>query len=144
VYENNLSTVRVGEFANVIPNAYPNKTLRGGIANISPVLDPTLRTAKVRIELDNPGRILRIGMFVTAAFQGQSVETRAMAPASAILHLHDRDWVYVPAGAGQFKRVEVKGGRMLPGNKQEIVSGLASGAQVVANALVLQNSVDQQ
>jgi cobalt-zinc-cadmium efflux system membrane fusion protein len=57
--------------------------------------------------------------------------------------LHDRDWVYVPADAGQFRRVGVVGGKTLPGNLQEIVSGLEPGAKVIANALVLQNTVDQ-
>ena len=64
-------------------------------------------------------------------------------PASAILHLHDRDWVYVPAGEGKFKRVGVVGGDMLPGGMQEVISGLAAGQQVVTNALELQNTVDQ-
>ena len=64
-------------------------------------------------------------------------------PASAILHLHDRDWVYVPAGTGQFQRVEVTSGEMLPGNLQEVVSGLQPGQRVVSNALVLQNTVEQ-
>ena len=64
-------------------------------------------------------------------------------PASAILHLHDRDWVYVPAGDGKFKRVGVVGGDMIGDGKQEVISGLAVGQQVVTNALELQNSVEQ-
>jgi membrane fusion protein, heavy metal efflux system len=66
-----------------------------------------------------------------------------MAPASAILHLHDRDWVYVPAGDGRFQRVEVVGGKMLPGNMQEIISGIQPGQPVVTNALVFENTVEQ-
>jgi cobalt-zinc-cadmium efflux system membrane fusion protein len=64
-------------------------------------------------------------------------------PASAILHLHDRDWVYVPAGDGKFKRVGVVGGVMIADGKQEVTSGIAPGQQVVTNPLELQNSVDQ-
>ena len=74
-------------------------------------------------------------MFVTATFHGQKRETRAAVPATAILHLHDRDWVYVPAKDNQFRRVEVTAGDMLPGNQQEIISGVAPGQQVVSNAL---------
>jgi cobalt-zinc-cadmium efflux system membrane fusion protein len=81
-------------------------------------------------------------MFVTATFHGQEKETRAAVPATAILHLHDRDWVYVPVEANQFRRVEVTGGGMLPDNLQ-VVSGLAPGQQVVRNALVLQATVEQ-
>lgn len=143
VYENNLANVRVGEAADITLNAYPGKVLRGRVSNIGPIMDPNLRTAKVRIEVPNPGLLMRIGMFVTATFHGQTLETHASVPAAAILHLHDRDWVYVPADGGRFRRVEVVGGRMLPGNLQEIVSGLAPGAQVVRDALVLQNTVDQ-
>jgi cobalt-zinc-cadmium efflux system membrane fusion protein len=96
----------------------------------------------VRVEVANPG-ILRIGMFVTATFHGQKRETHAAVPASAILHLHDRDWIYVPAGGKKFRRVEVVAGPSLPDNMQEVVSGITAGQQVVSNALVLQNTVEQ-
>jgi cobalt-zinc-cadmium efflux system membrane fusion protein len=82
-------------------------------------------------------------MFVTATFHGQKKETRASVPASAILHLHDREWIYVPAGDKKFRRVEVVAGSSLPNKMQEIVSGLQPGQQVVSNALVLQNTVEQ-
>jgi cobalt-zinc-cadmium efflux system membrane fusion protein len=143
VFENRLAEVRLGEAAAIVPNAYPGRTLHGTISNIAPVLDPTLHTAKVRIEVANSAGLLRLGMFVTAHLLSTHKETRAMVPASAVLHLHDRDWVYVPAENGQFRRVEVVGGRMLPDNMQELVSGLAPGAKLVADALVLQNTVDQ-
>ena len=142
VYENDLASVHVGEYADVRLNAYPGRILKARISNISPVLDPTIRSAKVRLELANPG-MMRVGMFVTATFHGQTQETRAVVPASAILHLHDRDWVYVPADGGRFRRLEVSAGKMLPDNLQEIVTGLQPGAQVVSNALVLQNAAEQ-
>jgi len=142
VYENDLANVHVGEGAEIRLNAYPNKVFTGHISNVGPVLDPTLRTAKVRIEVRNPG-IMRVGMFVTATFHGQKKEARAAVPAAAILHLHDRDWVYVPAGGNKFRRVEVVGGQPLPGNMQEVISGIKPGAQVIQNALVFQNTVEQ-
>jgi cobalt-zinc-cadmium efflux system membrane fusion protein len=142
VYENDLDAVHVGEFADIRLNAYPNKVFKGRIDNILPVLDPSIRTAKVRLEVPNPGE-MRIGMFVTATFFGKQAETRAAVPAAAILHLHDREWVYVPMGAGHFKRAEVVAGHALPGNLQEVVSGLKAGDQVVSNALPLQNTVEQ-
>jgi len=144
VYENDLDAVHIGEFADIHLNAYPGKVFKGRIDNILPVLDPSLRTAKVRLEVPNPG-MMRVGMFVTATFYGKQPETRAAIPAAAILHLHDREWVYtpIPASAGHFKRLEVVTGNMLPGNQQEIVSGLKPGDRVVSNALVLQNTVEQ-
>jgi membrane fusion protein, heavy metal efflux system len=142
VYENDLASVHVGETAEIRLNAYPDKLFTGRIGNVGPVLDPTLRTAKVRIEVVNPG-VMRIGMFVTATFRGQKKETHGAVPAPAILHLHDRDWVYVPIGGNKFRRTEVVAGRTLPDNLQEIVSGITAGQQVVGNALALQNTVEQ-
>lgn len=142
VYENDLKNVRVGEYASVKLNAYPDKVFSGRISNIGPVLDPNLRTAKVRLEMKNPGT-MRIGMFVTATFRGSDKQVHTMVPASAVLHLHDRDWVYTPAGNNTFRRIEVAGGKMLPSNMQEILSGIAPGDQVVTNALVLQNTTAQ-
>jgi cobalt-zinc-cadmium efflux system membrane fusion protein len=142
VYENDLAGVHVGETAEIRLNAYPEKVFKGRISNVLPVLDPTLRTAKVRIEVRNPG-LMRIGMFVTATFHGQKKETHVAVPATAILHLHDRNWVYVPAGDKKFRRIEVASGGSLPNNMQEIVSGVPPGQQVVSNALVLQNTVEQ-
>jgi membrane fusion protein, heavy metal efflux system len=142
VYENDLDAVKVGEFADIRLSAYPNKIFKGRIDNILPVLDPTIRTTKVRLEVPNPG-MMHVGMFVTATFYGKQPQTRAAIPATAILHLHDREWVYAPLGGGHFKRLEVVTGRMLPSNMQEVVSGMKPGDQVVSNALVLQNTVEQ-
>jgi len=142
VYENDLDAVRVGEFADIHLSAYPNQVLKGRIDNILPVLDPNIRTAKVRLEVANPG-MMRVGMFVTATFYGKQTQTYAAVPAAAILHLHDREWVYAPLGNGHFKRMEVVTGKMLPNNMQAVVSGMKPGDQVVSNALALQNTVEQ-
>ncbi len=142
VFENDLDAVRVGDFADIHISAYPTRAFKGRVDNILPVLDPNLRTAKVRLEVKNPG-LLRIGMFVTATFFGKQQETHSAIPASAILHLHDREWVYTPLGNAHFKRVEVVTGNMLPEKQQEIVSGIKPGDQVVSNALDLQNTVEQ-
>ena len=142
VYENDMSFVRVGEYADIHLNAYPKLVLKGRIDNIGPTMDPNIRTAKVRLEVNNPG-MLRFGMFVTATFHGMQKETVASVPATAILHLHDRDWVYSPAGNNQFRRIEVVGGNMLPGGLQEIATGIKPGDQVISNALVFQATVEQ-
>lgn len=142
VYENDLPNVRLGEYADVHLNAYPGRVLQARVGNIGPTLDPNIRTAKVRLEVENPG-LMRLGMFVTAIFHGQQKDTRALVPATAVLHLHDRDWVYMAAGGNTFRRVEVTGGRTIPPNMQEIVAGVAPGDRVVSNALVLQNTAEQ-
>jgi cobalt-zinc-cadmium efflux system membrane fusion protein len=142
VYENDLPNVRLGDSAQIKLNAYPSQVVTGRISNIGAVLDPNIRSAKVRIEVKNSG-LMRPGMFVTATFQGQKLEVHTAVPATAILHLHDRDWVYLPGGDTKFRRVAVVAGSDLPQNMQEIVSGLQPGQQVVTNALVLQNTVEQ-
>jgi cobalt-zinc-cadmium efflux system membrane fusion protein len=143
VYENDLATVHLGQTADIRLNAYPDRVFTGSISDIGAILDPSIRTGKVRIQVENPGSLMRIGMFATATFHGKRPEMHTVVPASAVLHLHDRDWVYVPAGDGKFRRVGVQGGAMLPGNLQEINVGLNPGQQVVSNALELQNSSEQ-
>jgi membrane fusion protein, heavy metal efflux system len=143
VYENDLPKVHLGQEARIQLTAYPGKLLTGRVSDIGPVLDPTIRTAKVRIEVANPG-ILRLGMFVTAMLVGRNAVTRATVPATAILHLHDRDWVFVPAGQKLFRRVEVEGGDMLPGGQQVILSGLKPGDQVVKDVLNLEATAEAQ
>ena len=144
VYENDLAQVHLGEKAEIRLAAYPGKVLTGVISDIGAILDPTLRTAKVRIEVANPGTLMRVGMFATATFFGKATQTHASVPATAVLHLHDRDWVYIPVdGTGSFRRVAVEDGDMLPNGMQQVNSGINIGQQVVSNALTLQNAVDQ-
>lgn len=144
VYENDLAHVRIGDTAEISPNAYPDHIFRGTVSNIGAILDPNIRTAKVRIEVQNPG-ILRLGMFVKATFRGQTPEMHTIVPASAVLHMHDRDFVFVPAENKKFRRVEVVSGNLLPDDMslQEIKSGLQPGQQVVTNALVLDHVLTQ-
>ena len=137
-----IQTIQVGLETQIIASAYPDRPLKGRVSDIGPILDPSLRTAKVRIEVANPG-FLKLGMFVTATFTSRTRETRAAVPADAVLHLHDRDWVFVPAGENRFKRTEVRGGQMLSGNRQVILSGIEPGQQVVQNALMLETAGNQ-
>ncbi|HXX43502.1 MAG TPA: efflux RND transporter periplasmic adaptor subunit [Candidatus Acidoferrales bacterium] len=143
VYENDLPNVRLGQSVDIRLNAYPNQALKGTISNIGEILDPAIRAAKVRIEVRNPG-VMRVGMFATATFYGLKKEAHTAVPASAILHLHDRDWVFVPAANQKFRRLEVRGGNTLPNRAQEILSGLQPGQQVVTDALSLQNAIDNE
>ena len=143
VYENDLPEVRLGEDARITLNAYPGQVLSGRVSDVGPVLDPTIRTAKVRIDVANPG-MLRLGMFVTAMLTGRTKEMHATVPADAILHLHDQNWVYVPAGGNHFRRVAVQAGDMLPGNNQEILAGIVPGQQVVRSVLQLEAVLEAQ
>jgi len=144
VYENDLANVRLGDTAEIILNAYPERVFKGTVSNIGAILDPSIRTAKVRIEVQNPG-MMRIGMFAKATFRGQTKQMHTIVPASAVLHMHDRDFVFVPAPDKKFRRLEVVSGDLLADDTslQEIKSGLKPGQKVVTNALVLDHVLAQ-
>jgi membrane fusion protein, heavy metal efflux system len=144
VYENDIPTIGVGQAADVRLTAFPDKVLKGRVSNVGALLDPTIRTAKVRIEVPNPGMMMRIGMFATATFYGLKKETYTSVPATAIIHLHDRDWVYMPAPNNMFQRVEVRSGDQLPDKMAQVLSGLQPGQKVVSNALALQTAIDNE
>jgi cobalt-zinc-cadmium efflux system membrane fusion protein len=150
VYERDIPKLALGQEAKIKTIAYPDKVITGRISDIGPVLDPNIRTAKVRIEVPNPG-FLKLGMFVNATFQSLKKQQFAVVPAPAVLHLHDRDWVFVPAGGNQFRRVAVKAGDMV-GDKQEVLAMIEngkeapfpSGQQVVSNVLQLEATLEAQ
>ena len=142
VYENDIPKIALGQEAKIKLAAYPDRTVTGHISDIAPVLDPAIRTAKVRIEVPNPG-ILKLGMFVTATLISKQLEHYAAVPAPSVLHLHDRDWVFVPAENNKFRRVQVKAGQVV-GDKQMLLSGVQSGQKVVSNVLQLEATLEAQ
>ena len=145
VYENDLASVHLGQHADIHLNAFPGKTFSGTISDIGSVLDPSIRTAKVRIQVPNPGNLLRIGMFATATFAAMHAETATVVPSTSILRLHDRAYVFAPTNTpGNFRRILIKAGRNLDGNMVEVLSGIAPDQQLVMNALDLQNTADQE
>jgi cobalt-zinc-cadmium efflux system membrane fusion protein len=145
VYENDLAGVHLGQHADIRLNAFPGKVFAGTISDIGAVLDPSIRTAKVRIQVQNPNNELRIGMFATATLLGSAAKPVVIVPADAVLQLHDRSFVFEPTNtAGTFRRVQIRMGRTLDGNMLEVLSGLDEGQQVVSKALDLQNTADQQ
>ena len=143
VYENDIPKIRLGQSAQIKTTAYPDRPITGRVSDIGPILDPSIRTAKVRLEVPNPG-FLKLGMFVTATFASKTKSAYAAVSSFSVLHLHDRDWVFVPAGNNRFRRVEVHAGEMLPGDRQELLSGINPGQQVVSNVLQLEATLEAQ
>jgi len=143
VYENDLAHVRLGDFAEVRLNAYPDRVLRGRVSNIGSILDAATRTAKVRLELSNPQGLLRPGMFATATFVSQAAQARVVLPSSAILRLHDRDWVFRPLDGVKFKLLEIQAGHAADDGSQQVLAGLKPGDRVVANALQFSSAVEK-
>jgi cobalt-zinc-cadmium efflux system membrane fusion protein len=135
VFENDLGDVRVGDSAEIRLNAFADRPFHGTVADISRVLDPITRSAKVRIVLGNPDGALRPGMFAVAKFRSRKVTNRVVVPAAAIMRLHDKDWVFRKEGDKTFRRVMVQADGLAPDGMQEIRGGVKAGDEVVANAL---------
>lgn len=143
VYQDMLSRIKVGDPAEVFVNGYPDEKYPGTVINISEVLDPATRAAKVRIQLPNHNRVMKSGMFVTANFRSRQPVRRVVVPASAVVHLHDKDWVYTPEGDGKFRRVELQLGPALSDGSQQVITGLKPNDQVVLNALQFSSAVEE-
>jgi cobalt-zinc-cadmium efflux system membrane fusion protein len=144
VYENDLGEVHLGDAAEIRLNAYPDRTYRGKVADISRVLDPSTRSAKVRIVLANHDGSLRPGMFAVATFRSRKSQSRIVVPATAVIRLQDRDWVFRKDSDKQFHRVEVHTAGQAADQMQQILDEVKSGDQVVANALEFSTSVAEQ
>jgi cobalt-zinc-cadmium efflux system membrane fusion protein len=144
VYENMLPQVHLGDFAEVRLAAYPDRRLRARVINISRVLDPTTRAAKVRLELNNSERLLRAGMFVTAVFRSKKEKMTPVVPATAVLRLHDKDWVFRPEGGNRFRRSEIRAGTTASDGMRQVLAGLAPGDKVVVNALQFAGATEEQ
>lgn len=97
VFEKDLSLVRDGSGASVTTDAYPDRLFRGRVTYIDPNISPETRTAQVRVELDNPGQVLKIGMYVNVAFGSMGTAERTMPtiPSSAVQSMNDKQVVFV-------------------------------------------------
>ncbi|MCU1298737.1 MAG: Efflux transporter, family, subunit [Acidobacteriaceae bacterium] len=144
VYENDLGDIHVGDPAEIRLNAYRDKIYHGTISDISRVLDPNLRSAKVRIVLSNPDGSLRPGMYTVSTFRSRKLSSRLVVPSTAIMRLQDKDWLFRKEGPNQFRRIEVHSSGETSDGMQEIQDGVNPGQEVVANALDFSSSVAEQ
>jgi cobalt-zinc-cadmium efflux system membrane fusion protein len=144
VYENDLGDVHIGDTAELRLNAYPDKVFHGKVADISRVLDPTTRSAKVRIVLPNEDGSLRPGMFAVATFRSRKAQPRVVVPATAVMRLQDKDWVFRKEAGQKFRRVEVRTMGANADGMQQIQDGLKAGDVIVANALEFSTEVSEQ
>ena len=137
-YESDLAKVSVGMPAVLTLKAFPNRTFRGQVAFIDPFLDPTTRTAKVRIEFPNEGGELKPEMFGEVVLQGSSHEGLRI-PTDAVIQSGTQSVVFVAQGEGKFQPRQIEVGA---GDSQyvEVVSGLEEGEAVVTRANFLIDS----
>jgi cobalt-zinc-cadmium efflux system membrane fusion protein len=141
VFENDLGDVHLGDNAQIRLNAFPERVFQGKVADISRVLDPNTRSAKVRIVLGNTDGSLRSGMFAVATFRSRKLTDRVVVPSTAVMRLHDKDWVFRKDSGSSFRKIAVQADGIAPDGMQEIRNGVKPGDEVVSNALEFSTEV---
>ncbi|HEV2130431.1 MAG TPA: efflux RND transporter periplasmic adaptor subunit, partial [Longimicrobiaceae bacterium] len=131
--EQDLRFVRLGEPVSVEIAAYPAERFTGRVSYIYPEVRPDTRTARVRIQLANPGGRIKPGMFAMVQLDAPEAERALLVPRDAVMRTGTRDIVFVEQGPGAYELREVRVGSEVNGNVQ-IVSGLLAGERVVARA----------
>ena len=134
LYERDFSRVRVGSGATIVTAAYPGKVLDGRVTYIDPEVSRDTRTARVRIEVSNPGRVLRLGMYADVQIEAAGAASQPAVPRAAVQNVGERQVVYVsdPSVAGRFVEREVQLGGAA-GDRVEVVGGLQPGDRVVVD-----------
>ena len=136
VFENDLDQVHLGDSAEVRLNAFPDRAFHGKISDISRVLDPNSRSAKVRIVLANLDGALRPGMYAVANFRSRKLQQRVVIPSTSVMRLQDRDWVFRKDGTQTFRQIEVHTVGETADGMHEIQDGAINpGQEIVTNAL---------
>jgi RND family efflux transporter MFP subunit len=134
VFERDLARVRTGSGASVTSDAYPGRVWRGRVTYVDPQLDPSTRTAQVRVEVANPGQALKLGMFVNVGFGalGTAEATAPTVPASAVQTLGGRTVVFLATNDPSTYVVRpVRVGAEAAG-RYPVLEGLHVGDRVVA------------
>ena len=134
VYERDLASIHNGETASVTFAAYPGKQFHGAVSLVYPEIDKSTRTAKVRIELDNPDLLLKPGMYADVAITTDLSDAIALTvPDSSVLDDGTHQVVLISRGDGRFEPKEVKLGKRGNGYT-EVLNGLNKGDKVVVSA----------
>ncbi|MCP4660172.1 MAG: efflux RND transporter periplasmic adaptor subunit, partial [bacterium] len=146
VYQRDLGNVHLGDGARIRVDTYPGEILSGIVSYLSAQVDVKTRTVRARVDVPNPERKLRPGMFVqveladphAAGGHGLRKSTRAV-PESAVQRDGEELVVFVVAGANCFERREIRAGRRA-GGWVELVDGPELGAEVVVEGSFLLKS----
>lgn len=133
VFEQDIGLVKTGATAKVRINAYPDKTFEGKISYVYPTLNEMTRTVPVRVELPNPGLLLKPAMFAQVELPVSATGSVVTVPVSAVIDSGTRQIVLVQLGEGRFEPREVKLGARSD-NNVEVIDGVKDGEQVVVAA----------
>jgi RND family efflux transporter MFP subunit len=141
VFEYEAPNIRLGQMARVSIQAIPGKVFNARIDFLQPQVDPMTRTLKVRLNMDNPGVLLKPDMYADVEFI-VNMPSRLTVPADAVLNAGDRKTVFIDRGNGYFEPRQVKTGER-EGDRIQILSGLSGGERVVTSGNFLVDSESQ-
>jgi RND family efflux transporter MFP subunit len=133
IFEQDLGLVRPGQTAKITVNAFPDRTYTGRVAFFYPTVAAETRTGKVRIELANPGGLLKPAMFASVELAGGPQRKALAVPSSAVIDSGIRRIVLVQLEEGRFEPREVKTGARAD-EYVEITEGVKAGERVVVTA----------
>ena len=143
VYEQDLAYVQLGQEAVVKVASLPDREFRGRVTFIYPSLDEKTRTARVRLEFENPGYFLKPGMFVSAQIHAQLEDSAVLVPESAVLRSGAQNTVFVALDGGKFEGRDVVLGVAAENAMIQVISGLNAGERVVTSGQFLLDSESQ-
>jgi cobalt-zinc-cadmium efflux system membrane fusion protein len=136
IYENELTSAKQGEQAQVTLSAYPGRTWTGRVSVVSGAVDPATRTLHLRVILPNPGELIKPAMFGSIRLLRSSSQG-ILVPASAVVREENAAYVFVSTSANHFQRRDVTLGRAVDASL-EITKGLNQGDTIVStNPLLL-------
>jgi Cu(I)/Ag(I) efflux system membrane fusion protein len=133
VFEQDIGSINTGATANVRINAYPDKLFSGKVSYVYPTLNAMTRTVPVRVELANPGLLLKPGMFAQMELPVSANGAVVTVPLSAVIDSGTRQIVLIEQGEGRFEPREVKPGARSD-THVEVIDGVKEGEKVVVAA----------
>lgn len=143
VYEQDLAQIRLGQEAAVTLAYLPDRAYRGRVTYVYPSVDPQTRTAKVRIELHNPGYALKPGMFASVTLESAGAADALLVPDSAVLRSGEACTVFVALADGKFEPRAITLGARADGGFYQVLSGLKEGEKIVTSGQFLLDSEAQ-
>jgi rubrerythrin len=143
IYEQDLPFVKLGQEAVVKVASLPDREFRGRVTFVYPSVDEKTRTAKVRLEFENPGYYLKPGMFVSAQIRAQLEASAVLVPESAVLRSGAKNTVFVALAGGKFEARDVALGVAAENGMNQVMSGLNAGEHVVTSGQFLLDSESQ-
>jgi rubrerythrin len=143
VYEQDLPYVQLGQEATVKLSSLPDREFRGRVTYVYPNVDEKTRTARVRLEFENPGYFLKPGMFVSVQIASELEPSALLVPDSAVLRSGEKNTVFVSLPGGKFDPRTVALGLESEHNMYEVISGLNEGERVVTSGQFMLDSESQ-